>query len=171
MYSDNACMEYDGPPEPQQSFVYNWLPFLRWTRSSPRQLQEAEERMLEFVAAESEGFYVNLGEVNSSPCRIWTRVFSGPDADPRAAPLVLIHGMGAGSALWALNISALCDATRRRIVTLDLPGFARSSRCKLGPDPDTAETQADLYQKLETCIDVQIHLFFSPAQNYVMVEV
>ena len=61
MYSDNACMEYNGPLEPQQSFVYNWLPFLRWTRSSPRQLQEAEERMLEFVHVRPHTDMANLG--------------------------------------------------------------------------------------------------------------
>ena len=40
----------------------------------------------------------------------------------------MMHGMGAGSGFWALNIDSLAAGQKRPIVTVDLPGFARSSR-------------------------------------------
>ena len=138
--SDNTAVERDGP-EPKVGLFYRWLPFMRWTPSDPARLQSAEEELVSFMKTPSDGFYVNVGDVNGSPCRLWTRVFTATNTDPSLAPLVMMHGMGAGSGLWALNIDSLAAGQNRPVVTVDLPGFARSSRCYFSKDAGEAETQ------------------------------
>ena len=128
-------------PEPRVSFIYRWLPFIRWTPSDPLRLQSAEEDLIKYLKTPSDGFYVNVGAINGSPCRLWTRVFSSPTTDSSLPPLVMLHGMGAGSGLWALNIDSLASGQKRPVITVDLPGFARSSRCPFSTDPEEAETQ------------------------------
>ena len=128
-------------PEPRVSFIYRWLPFIRWTPSDPLRLQSAEEDLIKYLKTPSDGFYVNVGDINGSPCRLWTRVFSSPTTDSSLPPLVMLHGMGAGSGLWALNIDSLASGQKRPVITVDLPGFARSSRCPFSTDPEEAETQ------------------------------
>jgi abhydrolase domain-containing protein 5 len=54
-------------------------------------------------------------------------------------PLVLLHGLGAGSALWVQNYDALCK--ERPVYAIDLLGFARSSRPNFDKDPEVAEMQ------------------------------
>ena len=106
MFKTNSAVEYE-TLEPYEGLLLKWLPFLRWTSSSPAQLKTAEENILTYQKTPSEGFYVNVGNVNGSPCKIWTRVYNC-DKSGDQAPLVMMHGMGAGSALWALNIDTLC---------------------------------------------------------------
>jgi len=54
-------------------------------------------------------------------------------------PLVLLHGMGSGVALWVLNLDSL--ARDRPIYAIDLLGFGRSSRVSFSCDPAEAELQ------------------------------
>jgi len=140
MYKDNQAVEYDAL-EPYPGHFHHYLPWLRWTPSSSLMLQEAEQNIVKFLQTPSEGFYVNIGLVNGSPCKIWTRMFSHSRTDSSLAPIVLIHGMGAGSALWGLNIDHLCQNQSRKVFTIDLPGFARSSRCNLSSKSEITETQ------------------------------
>ena len=119
----NSSIELD-VIEPKESWLRSWVPFLRWTPTSPYKLKEAEEKLLHYVKTESRGFYVNIGTVNGEECRIWTRKF-GPEKSVKV-PLVMIHGMGAGVAMFALNFDSL--AKERLVYAIDLPGFARSSR-------------------------------------------
>ena len=137
---DNPAIEHDCL-EPKEGFISYWLPFLRWTKSSPKQLKDAEEDFLKYLKTPSEGFHVNIGDINGSPCKIWTRLYRQANCSTSDPPLVMMHGMGAGSALWALNIDTICSEQKRAVITIDLPGFARSSRCKLSSDPDESETQ------------------------------
>jgi len=129
--------------EPKESWLRSWLPFLRWTPTSPYELKEAEEKLLQFVKTESKGFYVNIGTVNGEECRIWTRKF-GPEKSVKV-PLVMIHGMGAGVAMFALNFDSL--AQERLVYAIDLPGFARSSRVNFSSNP------AEVEEQYVTCID------------------
>ncbi|TRY62191.1 hypothetical protein TCAL_13019, partial [Tigriopus californicus] len=93
----------------------------------------------------SQGFYVDIGQINGQSCRIWTRRFGStpsvpsPPGQREPLPLVLIHGMASGLALFALNIEAW--ARERLVYAIDLPGFARSSRPAFSSDPETAEGQ------------------------------
>ena len=69
-------------------------------------------------------------------CRVWTRKF-GTDTDK--VPLVLLHGMGAGLAMFVLNFSAL--AADRTVYAIDLPGFGRSSRVDFSSSPGEIEAE------------------------------
>lgn len=51
----------------------------------------------------------------------------------------MLHGMGAGLALFCMNYDNL--SSERTVYALDLPGYARSSRCRFSSDPAKAELQ------------------------------
>jgi len=132
----NTAIEFD-VLEPRESWLRSWIPYLRWTPTSPQKVKEAEENLLQYVKTKSEGFYVNIGTVNGESCRIWTRKF-GPDGSVEV-PLVMIHGMGAGLAMFALNYDSL--AKERLVYAIDLPGFGRSSRVNFSSNPSEIEDQ------------------------------
>ena len=56
-----------------------------------------------------------------------------------ATPLVLVHGMGSGIGLWALNLESLSQS--RPVYAFDVLGFGRSSRPSFSSDPILAETE------------------------------
>ena len=108
---------------------------------------------------------------NCDDCRIWTRKFNSKfsseklnlselieevdetndatdkksipnsDYDDENIPIVIVHGMGAGMAMFAKNIDNLIEETNKTIFTIDLPGFGRSSRTNLGDTPDDVDTR------------------------------
>ena len=152
--------------EPREGWFHRWFPFLKWSPSSPDQLRQAEEELLNCkffplitpmisykilcwcifqdvsifyldIKTKSEGKYVEVQIDDRSTCRIWTRIFNGNCQDN--IPLVMIHGMGSGSALFAMNLDELSKC--RTVYTIDLPGFARSSRCKFSSKPEKCEEQ------------------------------
>jgi len=133
------------PLEPRPSWIKSWLPWLSWVPTSSEKLREAEEKFLSYVNTKSEGFYVNIGPVieGGQDCRIWTRKFG--DSPGSGPPLVMIHGMGAGLAMFSLNIDSL--AKDRTIYALDLPGFGRSSRVSFGNKPE------DVKERLVTALE------------------
>lgn len=51
----------------------------------------------------------------------------------------MLHGLGAGSALFVTNFDVLSQ--NRPVYAIDLPGFARSSRSDFAKDPLVAEKQ------------------------------
>merc|ERR1711892_1325839 len=114
--------------EPRDNWFQSWFPFLRWIPTSSLKLKDAEEKFIDYVKVPSEGFYVNVGKITGEDeCKIWTRKFQNPGMeDESKVPLVMIHGMGAGLAMFALNIDTL--AQDRVVYAIDLPGFGRSSR-------------------------------------------
>jgi len=125
--------------EPRENWFNRWFPFLKWSPSSPEKLKQAEEELLSYVKTKSEGKYieVNMDEENNT-CRIWTRIYN-PDAPQDKLPLIMIHGMGSGMALFAMNLDELSES--RTVYTIDLPGYARSSRCKFHSKPEKNEDQ------------------------------
>ena len=143
MFRDNQDLEFDAL-EPRESFLARRAPFMKWTPTSSNSIKETEEEFLRNLKTPSEGFYVNIGDVRGSPCKIWTRVYNSSLDTPTSLrlnpPIVLLHGFAAGSALWALNIDYLCSRNQT-VLTLDLPGFARSSRCKFSSNGEKAEEE------------------------------
>jgi len=127
----------EGILEPRQGWIRRFLSYVRWSPTSPIELAEAEEEMLGYVQTHSEGYYVNLGKVNGDECRVWTRRFHSPNSS--CTPLVMVHGMGAGLAMFALNYDSL--AKHRPVYALDLPGFGRSSRVDSPEKTHEIETQ------------------------------
>jgi hypothetical protein len=96
----------------------SWLPaWMSWTPSSQQKLREAEKNLLESVETESVGFFVNIGMVNGQECRVWTRRFGSGGSE---VPLVMVHGMGAGLAMFVLNYDSL--ASNRLVYAIDLLG-------------------------------------------------
>jgi len=124
--------------EPRTSWFRSWFPYLRWVPSSPQELKQTEETIIGYLKTPSEGFYVNVGNVNDHPCYVWTRKFKTKDKTKRT-PLVMMHGMGAGLAMFALNIDELCKYSD--VYAIDLPGFARSSRPNFSSEHEVAEKQ------------------------------
>ena len=51
--------------EPRLGWLQSWLPWLRWTPTSPQELEQAEERLLAFSSLKSTGHYVQAGDSSS----------------------------------------------------------------------------------------------------------
>ena len=69
--------------------------------------------------------------------QIWTLSMNVESSSK--TPLVLLHGMGSGVALWVLNLD--CLALGRPVYAIDVLGFGRSSRVSFSSDPAEAEMQ------------------------------
>ena len=54
-------------------------------------------------------------------------------------PLVMLHGMGSGIGLWALNLETISGS--HPVYAFDILGFGRSSRPKFSHDPLVAEAE------------------------------
>ena len=94
------------------------------------------------IKTSSRGWYVDAGTIGGDRCRIWTRHFGDQDhndADNTKLPLVMMHGMASGMALFCKNLPEL--AADRPLYCLDLPGFARSSRPHFNRDHRQAEKE------------------------------
>lgn len=81
-------------------------------------------------------FYVDIGPVVGKSDKIWTLTMND---ESTKVPLVLLHGMAAGLALWCPNLDALAAA--RPVYAIDLLGFGRSSRPKFATDAVKVEAQ------------------------------
>eukprot|EP00906_Rhabdomonas_costata_P020897 RCo030395 len=98
-----------------------------WKPTSERQAEEAEREMLSALTIPYE-----LREVSVGDTHIHTLVAG------RGPPLLLLHGMGAGLALWVKTIEALSSSYT--VHALDWPGFGRSGRPAFrGTTPEDAE--------------------------------
>ena len=51
--------------EPRLGWLQSWLPWLRWTPTSPLELEQAEEKLLAFSSLKSTGHYVQAGDSSS----------------------------------------------------------------------------------------------------------
>ncbi|XP_021948565.1 (Lyso)-N-acylphosphatidylethanolamine lipase isoform X2 [Folsomia candida] len=121
--------------ESQSGWLGSWL---KWCPTSIAMLRQAEKKILSYVKTSIRGAYVNIGPVvGKDDCKIWT--ISLTDNHPERPPLVMLHGLGAGVALWALNLDGL--AATRHVYAVDLLGFGRSSRPVFSTDALDAERE------------------------------
>ena len=96
--------------EPQPSWFHRWFPYLKWSPTSPEDLAKAEEELLSYVKTKSQGQYVEVEmDDKGQKCRIWTRIFKNEEAEDKV-PLVMVHGMGSGLALFAMNYDQLAKS-------------------------------------------------------------
>ena len=63
----------------------------------------------------------------------------GLNTESKSTPLVMVHGMGSGVGLWALNLSHL--SKNRPVYAFDVLGFGRSSRPKFSKDAMLVEIE------------------------------
>ncbi|XP_031826857.1 pummelig isoform X2 [Nomia melanderi] len=105
-------------------------------------LRAAEKKILSYLKTTHRGWYVDIGSVVGRADKIWT--ISLNEESPKT-PLVLLHGLGAGVALWCLNLDAL--ASQRPVYAIDILGFGRSSRPVFSNEAHKAENQ--LVQSIE----------------------
>ncbi|KAJ8717102.1 hypothetical protein PYW08_005501 [Mythimna loreyi] len=117
----------------ESSWTGGWF---SWTRQSDAMLRNVEKKILSCLKTAYKRFYVDIGSVVGQSDKIWT--ISLNDESPKI-PLVMLHGMGAGLALWCPNLDSF--AASRPVYAIDLLGFGRSSRPKFASDAQKAEAQ------------------------------
>lgn len=102
-------------------------------------LYNAESQMLRKVKSSLDRFFVN---VCNDKYRIWTLIAKNKDKDKQnvdKTPLVLIHGMGGGNGIWAMNLDNL--AKNRTVYSFDLLGFGLSSRPRFSDNPNLVDVE------------------------------
>ncbi|KAG7207862.1 hypothetical protein KM043_009461 [Ampulex compressa] len=115
------------------SWIWSWI---SWSVSSSTMLRAAEKKILSCLKTAYRGWYVDIGPVVSTADKIWTISLN---EESQKTPIVLLHGLGAGVALWCLNLDAL--ASQRPVYAIDLLGFGRSSRPVFSSEAQEAEDQ------------------------------
>lgn len=115
------------------SQLWEWL---QWCQVSTDTLRTIEKKIMTSLKTKYRGWYVDIGAVVGPADKIWT--VSLNEESPRT-PIVLLHGLAAGVALWCLNYDSL--ASKRPVYAIDLLGFARSSRPTFSKDAMEAEQQ------------------------------
>ncbi|THD25295.1 Abhydrolase domain-containing protein 4 [Fasciola hepatica] len=137
-----------GPYNPDYSTDDNPIPlWMRWIRTSPTLLLEAEERLLKRIRSHLESSFVPIFQGSCHIRTLVARNFRDIEKmnalrTPREesnVPLVMVHGFASGSGLWCKNLDSL--AAHRPVYVFDLLGFGRSSRPPFSNDPDEAEKQ------------------------------
>lgn len=79
---------------------------------------------------------MDIGPVVGTSDKVWTISLN---EDSEKMPILLLHGLGAGVALWCLNLDAL--ASTRPVYAIDILGFGRSSRPAFSSNSGEAEAQ------------------------------
>ncbi|XP_045452784.1 1-acylglycerol-3-phosphate O-acyltransferase ABHD5 isoform X1 [Melitaea cinxia] len=117
----------------ESSWTGGWF---SWTRQSDAMLRNIEQKILACVKTAYKRFYVDVGSVVGQCDKIWTISLND---EAEKTPLLMLHGMGAGVALWCPNLDAF--AATRPVYAIDLLGFGRSSRPKFASEAEKVEAQ------------------------------
>jgi abhydrolase domain-containing protein 4 len=80
-------------------------------------LRSAEKSILRFIKTPYKGYYIDVGSSVGESDKIWT--ISMNEMSPKT-PLVLLHGLGSGCALWVLNYDSF--AKDRPVYAIDILG-------------------------------------------------
>ncbi|XP_021941395.1 protein ABHD4 isoform X2 [Zootermopsis nevadensis] len=107
-----------------------------WSPTSSTMLRAAEKKILSYLKTSYRGWYVDIGPVVSPADKIWTICLN---QESNKTPILLLHGLASGVALWCLNLDSL--AATRPVYAIDILGFGRSSRPTFSCDALTAERQ------------------------------
>jgi len=99
-------------------------------------LRAVEKKILSYVKLPYRGFFVDIGPAVGEADKIWT---ISMNTESKEVPLVLLHGLGAGIALWVMNLDAF--AKGRPVYAMDILGFGRSSRPLFAKDALVCEKQ------------------------------
>ncbi|XP_044589440.1 (Lyso)-N-acylphosphatidylethanolamine lipase isoform X1 [Cotesia glomerata] len=126
--ADNEIVEIN-----PRSWIWDWF---SWSGNSATMLRAAEKKILSHLKSAYRGLYVDIGANVGTADKIWT--ISLNEQSPKT-PIVLLHGLGAGVALWCLNLDSLSQD--RPVYAIDLLGFGRSSRPNFSNEALKAETQ------------------------------
>ncbi|XP_065676573.1 1-acylglycerol-3-phosphate O-acyltransferase ABHD5 isoform X2 [Hydra vulgaris] len=105
----------------------------RWLPTSPKHLEEAEDKVLSSVKVPIEKYFVEIFD----GFQIRTYKIISTNGNSSKSPLVLIHGFAAGAGFWSLNFDELSQ--EQDVYAIDLLGFGRSSRPKFPNDQDEIE--------------------------------
>lgn len=75
--------------------------------------------------------HVNIGGVlGDNDIHVWT--FSSNE-HVNGIPIVLLHGLGSGLALWAINLKTLTESKSRPVYAIDIPGNKQRKHYVLNP--------------------------------------
>ncbi|XP_071785530.1 (Lyso)-N-acylphosphatidylethanolamine lipase-like [Asterias amurensis] len=121
----------------------------RWSPTSAKLLQQAEESILSCIKTKYEGKFVPI----TSEDKLWTIKLNPSEASDKT-PVVLVHGFASGVGLWSLNLDALSE--KQPLYAFDMLGFGRSSRPKMPNDPELAEKEfVDAMEKWRSKVGIE----------------
>ncbi|XP_076470644.1 (Lyso)-N-acylphosphatidylethanolamine lipase-like isoform X2 [Babylonia areolata] len=115
-------------PSETNSFFFK---FLQWRQTSFKDLESIDKKILDSLPCIQKKDFVAVDNSN----KLWS-VVCGTSKEDRT-PVVMVHGMGGGVGLWALNLESLSRS--RPVYAFDLLGFGRSSRPVFSSDAKEAE--------------------------------
>uniref|UniRef100_A0A8D8KAQ5 1-acylglycerol-3-phosphate O-acyltransferase ABHD5 n=1 Tax=Culex pipiens TaxID=7175 RepID=A0A8D8KAQ5_CULPI len=108
-----------------------------WTRYSFNMLRSIEKSILSHLRRPYRGMFVDIGPCVGDQDKVWTITMNNEES--KRVPILMLHGLGAGVALWVLNLDEL--AQHRTVYAIDILGFGRSSRPSFSDDAMVAEKQ------------------------------
>ncbi|KAK6623957.1 hypothetical protein RUM44_010813 [Polyplax serrata] len=121
--------------QPVEKRSWFWY-LLNWTGADGDMLRTAEKKILSYLKTSYRGTYVDIGPAVGTSDKIWTLSLN---EDSKKTPILLLHGLASGVALWVLNLDSF--ASSRPVYAIDVLGFGRSSRPTFSADGLEAEQQ------------------------------
>ncbi|XP_058820291.1 (Lyso)-N-acylphosphatidylethanolamine lipase [Topomyia yanbarensis] len=110
--------------------------WFNWTTYSHMMLRAIERSILAHLRLPYRGTFVDIGPCVGEADKIWTISMNN---ETKRTPILMLHGLGAGVALWVLNLDEI--AQHRPLYAIDVLGFGRSSRPVFADDAMVAEKQ------------------------------